>query len=93
MTTYKGKPVTTWADGHGTWHARVEFPDTGYGNTGGLSIDRHWDSIRAAARRAIRTELEARAGLDALKPVRLDVEHVHQMPSSMVYTSATFIER
>lgn len=93
MTTFHGKPVTTWVDSIGTWHARVQFPDTGYGNTGELSLDRHWGSIRAAARRAIRAELEARTGLAAIAPVRLEVRNVCQAPSTMVHYWAEFAER
>lgn len=90
MTTYKGKPVTTWADGYGLWHARVEFPDTGYGNTGELSLEANWDSIRAAARRAIRDEIESRGGLST--GLRTEVRNVYQAPSTMVHYSAEFAE-
>lgn len=101
MTTYKGKPVTVWADGFGTWYARVDLPDTGYGNTGALSIDRNWDSIRAAARRAIRSEViereqtrtETRAQTSArLAPTRIEVEAHGIWASSNIWHSVTFKE-
>lgn len=104
MTTYKGKQVTTWADSFGLWHARVNFPDTGYGNTGALSIERNWDSIRAAARRAIRAELiereathdrgarPAHMAAQWLAPVRLEVESHGIHASSNIWHSVTFKE-
>lgn len=63
--------VTTWANGFGTWHCRVDFPAPGYGPQ---YLDGHIDRIRAKARRAIRREILLRspAGF-VLAPVRVEV--------------------
>jgi hypothetical protein len=64
----KRNTITTYADGFGVWHARVTlgYPapcDALDGN-----------SLRGAARRAIRRELEARAPRGGLQGYRLRVE-------------------
>lgn len=90
-TTYKGRPVTTYADGFGRWHAHVELPDSGYGNTGDLNLELHWDSIRAAARRAIRAELVERGSIGDGYAVRLDV-HKQGIYATGVWHSVEFVE-
>jgi hypothetical protein len=79
-----GETVTTYANGFGIWHARVDFPSPGYG-PGYLRA--HGDRIRAKARRAIRREILARErdGI-TLRPVRVhvshnDLNHMNQMRS------------
>jgi hypothetical protein len=56
MTT-QAETVTTWANGYGIWHARVNFPANGYTDE---YLANHGRRIRAKARRAIRREIEAR---------------------------------
>lgn len=51
--------VHTWANGFGTWHARVTFPIPGYGPQ---FLAMETDRIRNKARRAIRREIVAREG-------------------------------
>lgn len=90
MTTYRGKTVKTYADGFGVWHATVAFPDSGYGNAGDLDLDRHWNAIRAAARRAIRAEILARQP-GPISPVRIEVAAQDIAPSN-VWFGVTFKE-
>ena len=71
-----GDKVTTHADGFGNWHAVIECRDGGYGNAGQWAIDRHWDRLRAMARRAIRRELVARGDIGEGYRLRIQlVEH------------------
>lgn len=91
------RSVATWADGFGVWHARVIFPQHGYGNTGEHDLDRHWDSIRQLARRAIRREIVAREATHAdltLKGLRVAIEVEAQgiHASSNIWYSVTFKE-
>lgn len=84
--------ITTFRDASGLWHARVDFPETGYGNYGELSIDAHWDTIRSSARRAIK---RAAIQHDSASPAwrcKIEVVKVYQSPSSMVYYYAEFME-
>lgn len=90
MTSYKGKPIEVTADGFGRYYARVDLPDTGYGNAGALSLDRHWDSIRAAARRAIRSYLGE--AVDKSYQIRLEV-FANQFDSLNIARSFTFREK
>lgn len=74
--------VTTWADGFGSWHARVDFPYPGYGN---VYMDENIDRIHAKARRAIRREILAREA-GPIGPVRIhvaanDQDHMGRMRS------------
>lgn len=80
--------VHAWADGFGTWHARVAFPDEGYGPR---YLDEHADRIRAKARRAIRCELQARQGAP-LGTVRLEVESTELDHMNLMH-SITYVER
>lgn len=66
-----GESVVTWADGFGTWHARVSFPSPGYGPA---FIAAHIDRVRAKARRAIRRELVARYQLSPAYRLSIKVE-------------------
>ena len=93
--------ITTHADGFGNWHARVEFPEHGYGNAGEHALERHWDTIRRSARRAIRREIvqrEQRRGETLaqtsarIRPVRVEVEAQGIYASSNVWYSVTFKE-
>lgn len=54
---------TTWADGYGRWHCRIDFR-FGVGNTPDGEALKHRGL--AAAKRAIRQELRAREGGTAL---------------------------
>lgn len=94
MTSYKGKPVDVFTDAFGRYHATVTFPDSGYGNYGELNIERHWDSIRAAARRAIRKAIldnEVAPGTE-IAPVRIEVVKTGVYGSNVWY-SVTFAEK
>lgn len=80
--------VTTWADGLGVWHARIDFPLPGYGPA---YLDRHIDRIRAKARRAIRREIEVRQGAHPA-PVRISVA-ANCLDHMNVMRSITYRER
>lgn len=75
MHTYFGRPVTTWADGYGTWHALVELRH---------DINHKPASIRHAARRAIRAQLKIRAPRgEALPSTRIEaVSHIKPSPGT-----------
>jgi len=90
MTLYRGKPVTVTANGFGLYSARVDLPDTGYGNTGGLALDGHWAGIRAAARRALRAELGDQIG--AGYQLRLEVT-ANRFDHTNIARSFTFTEK
>lgn len=87
MTTNYGETVTTWADGFGIWHARVDFPAPGYGPG---FLDQHIDRIRAKARRAIRREILAREA-GPIAPVRVHVS-ANDLDSANRMRSLTFAE-
>lgn len=59
--------VTTWANGYGVWHARVNLavatPSDGLNS----------DSLRATARRAIKREIEARQFKGTPWPLKIEV--------------------
>lgn len=85
--------LTSWADGFGLWHCRVEFGSHGYGNTGFYALERHWDSIRGTARRAMRREIQSRSALDLIgKRLRIEVEAQGIHASTNVWYSVTFKE-
>lgn len=88
VATGTGETVTTWCDGFGVWHARVNLPGIGYGDY----LGSQWDRIRAKARRAIRRELMARGELMAGYAVRIQVVASHQHPGALTTTSVTFAE-
>ncbi len=67
---YATETVTTYADGFGRWHARVQFPEPGYGPQ---YLDANIDRIRAKARRAIRREMLAREFVGHDLVVRVEV--------------------
>jgi hypothetical protein len=96
MTTYKGKLVTVKGDPFTEMlTATVDFPDSGYGNTGDLNIERHLPSIRMAARRAILERLREELGADALADKEsLHLEIVAQgIHGNNVWHSITFREK
>lgn len=75
--------VVTWADGFGTWHARVEFPFPGYGPQ---YLAENITRIRAKARRAIRRELVARYQVSPAYRLSIHIEannldHLNRMHS------------
>ena len=65
--------ITTWADAHGFWYARVSST-AGWGNAGLRTLDYHFAAMRERARRAITREIQARQGAK-VGYVRV---HVHQ---------------
>lgn len=84
--------VTTWADGFGRWHARVDLPGIGYGDYLNSQIDR----IRAKARRAIRREIRLRGsdwGNANMGPVRVEVVDSRQHPNTLTTMSITYAEK
>jgi hypothetical protein len=82
-----GESVSTWADGFGRWHARVTFPEPGYGPQ---YLDASIARIRAKARRAIIREVLARESVD----YRCRVEVVeHDQDSLNRMHSITYAER
>jgi hypothetical protein len=83
--------VTTWADGFGTWHARVQR-ERGWGNVGADSLDAHWANLRRRARLAIRAEIEARES-GPIGPVRIEVEQVNDPTGTGWITSVVFVEK
>lgn len=82
-----GEVVTTWADGFGNWHAKVQFEPPGYGNT---HLAANIDRIRAKARRAIRREILARER-GPIRPVRVHVSE-NDLDHMNVMRSITFAE-
>lgn len=80
--------VTVWADGFGQWHAKVTFPDDGYGPA---FLAANIGRIRAKARRAIRREIAARQGPGRFT-VRVFVK-ANQLDHMNVMHSITFAER
>lgn len=84
---WQDETVTTWADGFGTWHARVNFSGIGYGPA---YLDQHIDRIRAKARRAIRREILARQA-GPISPVRVHVT-ANDLDSMNVMRSITYSE-
>lgn len=79
--------VTTWADGFGRWHARVNFPAPGY----------DWDTfradtkrLRAKARRKIRRELTERQNLQA--DYQLNIEHISDVVRGDMIQAVTYAE-
>lgn len=60
--------VTTYADGHGRWYARLDLDSP----VGPDWMERNIDSLRQKARRAIRTEIKARQA-DPVGTVRVEV--------------------
>lgn len=91
MTKYRGKPVDVFTDEFGIYHATVTFPDNEYGES---EVRRHWGSIRAAARRAIRKailENEVAPGTE-IAPVRIEVETTI-VTGNNVWYRVTFVER
>lgn len=81
--------VTTWADGTGRWHARVQFPEPGYGRK---KVEREADRVRARARRAIRRELAAREKLSPGWRCRVQIVDAIVAPG-LVTRSITYAER
>lgn len=80
----KNPTVTTWADGCGIWHARIDGLAIG---TAGIGMD----AVRQRARRAIRRELQARQGAP-LAPVRVRVV-ANRLDHMNVLRSITYAER
>lgn len=58
MSQYK---LTSWADGFGIWHCRVDFPSPGVGNSPEAEAMKH--RAMDAAKRRIRNEITARQNL------------------------------
>lgn len=81
--------VSTWADGFGRWHARVQFPEPGYGR---VQVEREADRVRARARRAIRRELAAREKLGPGWKCRVQIVDAITGPG-LVMRSITYAER
>lgn len=88
MQYVEDETVTTWADGFGRWHARVNFGGIGYGPA---YLDQHIGRIRARARRAIRRELLARES-DPIRPVRVEVV-ANDLDAMNVMRSITYAEK
>lgn len=80
--------VNTYADSFGVWHARVTFPEPGYGPA---HLEANNDRIRAKARRAIRREIAARQGEQRLT-VRVHVVDI-ELGSMNRMESITYAER
>lgn len=79
--------VTTWTDGSGRWHARVNFPAPGYN---GDTINTNAKRIRARARRTIRRELMERQNL---RPgYRLQIELISDVVDADMFKSITYAE-
>ena len=74
-----GETVTTWADGFGVWHARVDFA----GEYDSDDIGLHRSRLRRKAQRAIRRELEERDAIG--KRVACRVQLVECKPTSIEY--------
>lgn len=83
--------VTTYADGFGTWHAKVLFEHTlsESDSRPEFNLDCKWSSIRRAARSAINAELQARENNPA--PVRIDV-HKQLMYGDNTWYGVEFVE-
>jgi hypothetical protein len=87
----KGETVTTWANGFGVWHAKVEFPYPGYGDY----LDEAIGRIRRKAVRAIRREIIARETTRRGKPrfrCYVEVADNHQDAQGR-FTYITYRER
>lgn len=80
--------IETWADGFGVWHAKVHLAIATPSDT--LNID----SVRRVARRAIRSEIEARAPRTGLGDyrVKIEIDKTHLGADNRFY-SITFRER
>lgn len=77
--------ITTWANGYGTWHAKVELGQARPSDL--LDID----NIRRVARRAIRREVEARNKVGKNYEFRLDIKETDLKADNRIY-SVTFKE-
>lgn len=78
MKTGTQAKVTTFADGHGIWHARLDF-EIPQGNTEAALSE---SAMRARARRAITKELQARAGWgEYISNLKLYVHANRELPS------------
>lgn len=90
MDNMNATTVTTWADGFGVWHAKVSDP-RGWGNAGERDISKHWASIRARARRAIRREILGREA-GPIGPLHIEVETTSDPTGTGVIFAVTFRE-
>lgn len=81
--------VKTYADAFGIWHCQITT-SAGWGNFGPHDIDRHWDALRAKARRAILAEIRARQAAP-VGPLRLVVAGTASYGDGVMY-SITFKE-
>jgi hypothetical protein len=80
--------VDIWADESGIWHARVSFPEPGYGPA---HLAKHVSRIRAKAGRAIRRAIVQRQRVYAFT-LRLTVEST-DLDGCNVMHSITYRER
>ena len=81
--------VSTWADGYGIWHCRIESSG-GWGNTGVRNMDNHFNALRERARYHIRREIQMRQGEQNF-PLSVTVVKADPAPNNVVY-SITFSE-
>lgn len=86
---YRNERATTWADGFGVWHVRIDFPAPGYDPD---ELRGHIDRLRRKAGRAIRAELTVRSELGPGWKVRL-VPAGKAQTADGVTQSVTFRER
>lgn len=80
--------VTTWADGFGTWHAKITLPE-GYGPD---HMAHTMPRLRAKARRAIRRELNVRGAISDDYRLRITVESTDLSHMNTMY-AVTFREK